>query len=210
MLVKGLFCGTLMHMITEPSWKSYVVETAEPVLTPDQCDEIIRIGRNEKVLNATIGTQDEDDTLYRKSNISWIPFADALPIYQIITKWMEVTNNNYFGFDNMQLSEQGQYAEYKKGGFYNWHMDSNVEMSSMQTVRKISMTLLLSDPSDFSGGELVLFNGGKLDDANEGAKFELKRGHAIFFASFLLHKVNPVIGGNRKSLVMWFGGTPLK
>jgi len=85
-----------------------------------------------------------------------------------------------------------------------------VEMSSMPTVRKISMTLLLSDPSDFSGGELVLFNGGKLDDANEGAKFELKRGHAIFFASFLLHKVNPVIKGNRKSLVMWFGGTPLK
>jgi predicted 2-oxoglutarate/Fe(II)-dependent dioxygenase YbiX len=32
----------------------------------------------------------------------------------------------------------------------------------------------------------------------------------VFFASFLLHRVAPVIKGNRKSLVMWFGGSPLR
>jgi len=198
-------------LILEPRWKSYIVETAEPVLTPQQCDELIHIGQDEPKINATIGTMAKTtklDESYRKSIISWIPFAKALPIYQVIRRWMEVTNNNYFGFDTVQLSEQGQYAEYSKGGFYNWHMDSNTEMEAMPTVRKISMTLLLSDPKDFEGGELELFCGDTLD--SEKNKFKLKRGYAVFFASFLLHRVMPVTKGNRKSLVMWFGGSPLR
>jgi len=198
-------------MILEPRWKSYIVATAEPVLTPEQCDELISIGQNEPKINATIGTTEKItklDEKYRKSIISWIPFAKAVPSYQVIRQWMEVTNNNYFGFDTVQLSEQGQYAEYHKGGFYNWHMDSNVEMASMPTVRKISMTLLLNDPKDFEGGDFEIFCGETLD--SEKNKYKLKQGHAIFFASFLLHRVMPVIKGNRKSLVMWFGGSPLR
>ena len=198
-------------LILEPRWKSYIVETAEPVLTSQQCDEFIRIGQSEPKINAAIGGKGRNkkiDYSYRKSIISWIPFAKALPIYQVIRQWMEVTNNNYFGFDTVQLSEQGQYAEYSKGGFYNWHMDSNTEMEAMPTVRKISMTLLLSDPKDFEGGDLELFCGDTLD--SEKNKFKLKRGYAVFFASFLLHRVMPIIKGNRKSLVMWFGGSSLR
>ena len=198
-------------MILEPRWKSYIVATAEPVLTPQQCDELISIGQNEPKINATIGTTEKItklDERYRKSIISWIPFAKAVPSYQVIRQWMEVTNNNYFGFDTVQLSEQGQYAEYQKGGFYNWHMDSNIEMASMPTVRKISMALLLNDPKDFEGGDFEIFCGETLD--SEKNKYKLKQGHAIFFASFLLHRVMPVIKGNRKSLVMWFGGSPLR
>ena len=198
-------------MILEPRWKSYIVATAEPVLTPQQCDELISIGQNEPKINATIGTTEKItklDERYRKSIISWIPFAKAVPSYQVIRQWMEVTNNNYFGFDTVQLSEQGQYAEYHKGGFYNWHMDSNVEMASMPTVRKISMALLLNDPKDFEGGDFEIFCGETLD--SEKNKYKLKQGYAIFFASFLLHRVMPVIKGNRKSLVMWFGGSPLR
>ena len=198
-------------MILEPRWKSYIVATAEPVLSPEQCDELISIGQNEPKINATIGTTEKItklDEKYRKSIISWIPFAKAVPIYQVIRQWMEVTNNNYFGFDTVQLSEQGQYAEYHKGGFYNWHMDSNIEMASMPTVRKISMTLLLNDSKEYEGGDLEIFCGETLD--SEKNKYKLKQGHAVFFASFLLHRVMPVIKGNRKSLVMWFGGSPLR
>jgi len=198
-------------MILEPRWKSYIVATAEPVLTPKQCDELISIGQSEPKINATIGTTDKItklDERYRKSIISWIPFAKAVPIYQVIKNWMEVTNTNYFGFDTVHLSEQGQYAEYSKDGFYNWHMDSNTEMAAMPTVRKISMTLLLNDSKDYEGGDLEIFCGETLD--SEKNKFKLKQGYAVFFASFLLHRVMPIIKGNRKSLVMWFGGSPLR
>ena len=198
-------------MILEPRWKSYIVATAEPVLTSQQCNELISLGQNEPKINATIGTTEKItklDESYRKSIISWIPFAKAVPLYQVIKNWMEVTNTNYFGFDTVQLSEQGQYAEYNKGGFYNWHMDSNVEMASMPTVRKISMTLLLNDSKEYEGGDFEIFCGETLD--SEKNKYKLKQGHAIFFASFLLHRVMPIIKGNRKSLVMWFGGSPLR
>ena len=194
-------------MILEPHWKSYIVASTKPVLTPQQCDELIKIGQSEPKINATIGTTDLDER-YRKSIISWIPFAKVVPLYQVIRQWMEITNNNYFGFDTVQLSEPAQYAEYSKGGFYNWHMDSDIEMKLMPTVRKISMTLLLSDPKDYEGGDLEIFNGDTLN--SEKNKFKLKQGYAVFFASFLLHRVMPVIKGNRKSLVMWFGGSPLR
>ena len=64
------------------------------------------------------------------------------------------------------------------------------------------MTCLLSPESEFEGGDLELIK--------EGQHAKLKQGHAIFFASFIRHRVVPVIRGNRKSLVMWFGGPPFK
>ena len=44
----------------------------------------------------------------------------------------------------------------------------------------------------------------------EGQVAKIKQGHAIFFASFIRHRVTPIIRGTRRSLVMWFGGTPFK
>jgi len=196
-------------ILFEPRWKSYIVETTAPVLTPQQCDEIIKIGQNRPSQNAGVGLGKPGDKkrvgVDRKSRItkiSWIPFNIGKPMYTTIERWMLNTNTNHFGFDGMQISEQAQYTEYLKGGFYDWHMDSNTEMSAMPTVRKISMTLLLSDPKDFKGGELEIFK--------EGKQAKLKRGYAIFFASFLRHRVKPILQGNRKSLVMWFGGPPLR
>ena len=34
-------------IITEPKWKSYVVETTGPIFTPEQCKMIIEAGRLE-------------------------------------------------------------------------------------------------------------------------------------------------------------------
>ena len=82
-------------------------------------------------------------------------------------------------------------------------MDSDVEFSKQPPVRKISMTLLLSDEKDFEGGELQL-----ISEEKETPK--LKQGHALFFASFLRHRVKPVTKGTRRSLVMWFGGPSFK
>jgi PKHD-type hydroxylase len=81
-------------------------------------------------------------------------------------------------------------------------MDCDVNMAHEPPVRKISMTLLLNDPSEFKGGDLELMGPGKFA--------ELKQGHAIVFASFLNHRVAPVTEGVRQSLVVWFGGKPFR
>ena len=194
-------------MITEPRWKSYMVETTTPIFTPKQCQMVINAGRSEPKQTAYVGNDKNTkggviDTETRTSHISWIPFSKTPEMYKDIEKVMKTTNGNHFGFDGMQITEMAQYTEYPEGGFYDWHIDSDTHFAHEPTVRKISMTLLLSPENEFEGGDLELMKKGK--------PAKLKQGHAIFFASFMRHRVTPVIRGNRKSLVMWFGGTPFR
>jgi len=194
-------------MITEPRWKSYIVETTQPIFTPEQCRDIINAGRAEPKQDASVGSNQGIkggvvDTKTRTSHISWIPFKKMQPMYKKIEQVMKTTNGNHFGFDGMQITEMAQYTEYPEGGFYEWHVDNDVNCAHEPPVRKISMTCLLSPESEFEGGDLELMAEGKIA--------KLKQGHAIFFASFIRHRVKPVIRGRRQSLVMWFGGTPFK
>ena len=196
-------------IITEPRWKSYCVETTNPLFSPKQCQMIIEAGRAEPKHNATVGQALEKggvvDTETRTSHISWIPFSKMPEMYQVIENQLSIVNLNHFGFDGVTLTEPAQFTEYPKKGFYDWHMDLNAFGNTGEhPIRKISMTCLLSNPADFSGGELTF------SDAGQQKPLDLKQGQAIFFASFLRHKVAPVKKGIRQSLVMWFGGPPFK
>jgi len=192
-------------IITEPKWKSWVVETTTPLFTPDQCQKIIDAGRRQKPQQAKVGMGRPDggtDTKKRTTTISWIPFKEMGPMYNDINIFIQKANKNHFGFGDIQITEQAQFTEYPEGGFYDWHMDTDVNMQYEPPVRKISMTLLLSPENQFEGGDLELMAPGK--------RANMKQGHAIIFASFLNHRVAPVTKGVRQSLVMWFGGEPFK
>ena len=190
---------------TEPIWRSYVVETTQPIFSPKQCQMVIDKGLSLKKEAAGVGmgtSKSGVDTKKRITTISWIRFKEMLPMYKDIEATMLKANNNHFGFEGMQLTEPGQFTHYLTGGFYDWHMDNDVQGKHQQPVRKISMTLLLSDPSTFEGGELEIMAKGKTA--------KLKQGQAIFFASWLQHRVKPVTKVERYSLVMWFGGPSFK
>jgi len=193
-------------MPTEPIWKSYIVETTDPIFSPKQCQMVIDKGMSLKKETAQVGAGRPKGSSYdpdkRITTISWIPFKDMPEMYRDIEKTMLRANNNHFGFEGMRLTEPGQFTHYPTGGFYDWHMDNDVLGKHQPPVRKISMTLLLSPKHEFEGGELEFMSKGK--------RAELKQGQAIFFASWLMHRVKPVTKGERKSLVMWFGGPPLK
>ena len=49
---------------------------------------------------------------------------------------MKKTNGNHFGFDGMRITEMAQYTEYPSGGFYNWHMDTDVNLHMSQLLEK--------------------------------------------------------------------------
>ena len=188
-------------IITEPRWKSWIVQTTTPLFTPDQCRQIIASGRAQKPQQAQVGVGKPGggtDTKKRITKISWIPFQEMGHMYQDLNKFIQQANKNHFGFGDIRITEQAQFTEYPEGAFYDWHMDCDVNMEHEPPVRKISMTLLLNDPSEFEGGDLELMAPGRYA--------ELKQGHAIIFASFLNHRVNPVTRGMRQSLVVWFGG----
>jgi PKHD-type hydroxylase len=187
-------------ILYEPRWKSLIVETTTPIFTPEQCQLIINAGRSEPQQTAQVGSNSGGtvDTKTRTSHISWIPFSKLPEMYKVIENIMLKTNSNHFGFDGMRLTEPAQYTEYPTGGFYDWHIDSDINCVNEPPIRKISMTCLLSPESEFEGGGLELMSDGKI--------VKPKQGQAIFFASFIRHRVIPISKGIRKSLVMWFGG----
>ena len=188
-------------IITEPKWKSWIVQTTTPLFTPEQCRQIIASGRAQKPQTAQVGMNKPGggtDTKKRVTTISWIPFKEMEPMYKDLNTFIQKSNENHFGFGDIQITEQAQFTEYPVGGFYDWHMDCDVNMTNEPPVRKISMTLLLNDTSEFEGGDLELMAPGKVAS--------LKQGHAVCFASFLNHRVQPVTKGMRQSLVVWFGG----
>jgi len=192
-------------IITEPKWKSWVVETTTPLFTPEQCQKIIDAGRRQKPQQAQVGINKPGggvDTKKRTTTISWLPFDEMRPMYEDLNNFIQKANRNHFGFEDIQITEQAQFTEYPEGGFYDWHIDTDINMQHEPPVRKISMTLLLSPENQFEGGDLELMSPGK--------KTKLTQGNAITFASFLNHRVTPVTQGVRQSLVMWFGGTPFK
>ena len=189
-------------MIYEPAWKSFIATTINPIFTAQECENIIKIGHQQPPRSGKVGGQ-KDASKYRASVISWIPFSAMTNMYKMIETSMLETNRNHFGFEGMQLGEVAQFTEYQKGGFYNWHMDNEISGATQPPVRKISMTLLLSNRSDFEGGDLEFLVQGNKPPS-------LQQGQAIFFASFIRHRVAKVTRGVRRSLVMWFGGPPFK
>ena len=188
-------------IITEPKWKRYVVETVGPIFTAKLCKEIIDLSSILKKEQGKVKEAGDYDKKRRDSTISWIPFNKMQPMYDDLIYLVQKINRNHFGFSNVQITEPAQVSEYSKGQFYHWHTDSTIDMDTEPPVRKLSMTLLLNDPSEFEGGNLEI----------AGKKMShMKQGHAAIFASFLQHRVTPVTKGVRKSFVVWFNGEPFK
>ena len=194
-------------MITEPKWKSLLANTTAPIFSAAQCQQIIDMGHQQKQEEAKVGHKEKDggtyDTKKSITTISWIPFKALPDMYKIIERTMKQVNGNHFGYEGMQITEPAQFTEYPKGGFYDWHMDAEVNCQFEPPIRKISMTILLSPESEFEGGDLEFMTEGNKPP-------QLLQGQAIFFCSLIRHRVAKVKKGIRRSLVMWFGGPPFK
>jgi PKHD-type hydroxylase len=194
-------------MISEPKWKSLLANTIGPIFTPEQCQNIIDMGHKQKSEEAKVGDKEKKDGRYdtkkRITTISWIPFQSMPEMYKIIDRTMKQVNGNHFGYEGMTITEPAQFTEYPKGGFYDWHMDAEVNCIYEPPVRKISMTILLSPQTEFEGGDLEFMTAGNKPPP-------LLQGQAIFFCSLIRHRVSKVKKGMRRSLVQWFGGPPFK
>jgi PKHD-type hydroxylase len=133
-------------------------------------------------------------------------------IMGIVNNIMYHCNKAIYGFDITGINGI-QYTEYhgEDEGFYEWHHDWNFGEPVVGMHRKLSLTIQLSDDSDYEGGEFKIgdpyVNKAFLNDNKDVLK---KRGTGIVFPSFLAHKVSPVTKGVRKSLVVWFEGPKIR
>lgn len=138
----------------------------------------------------------------RKSNIKWLtPAAEKTEwIYDKLIQLSLRANFEYWKFDLNHIKDSIQYTEYNADdeGKYDWHMDMGPYPHS---TRKVSITVQLSDPSEYEGGDLEFNMGGTIITAPK------EKGAVVMFPSYLLHRITPVTKGVRKSLVLWVGGS---
>ena len=141
------------------------------------------------------------ETSIRKSQTAWFqPSETTNHIWKKITDAVANCNQSYFKFDLTGCYEPAQLTLYgSEQEHYDWHVDAGYQQNTAP--RKLSMSLLLNDVSEFEGGELLLKN---VNDSP--VTLEQKKGRAWFFPSHTLHTVTPVNRGTRKSLVLWIGG----
>jgi len=137
--------------------------------------------------------------------------------------YVERANRENFLYDIKNIDgESLQYTMYSTGEFYNWHHDAGVMglykpqavgnkdndalvqdflNKNIESVRKLSIVLQLSDPETYDGGNLEL-----IDESGESYIAPRLRGTVIIFDSRTQHRVLPITRGVRKSIVGWVVG----
>ncbi|MBY5921076.1 2OG-Fe(II) oxygenase [Ferrimonas balearica] len=152
---------------------------------------------NEDLMDGTIAGK-IDDTSIRRSKVHWLDREKFDWAYRRLWRLAQQLNTKHFGFDIERFEGRLQVARYHQDdeGFYTWHMDNGQKTAG----RKISLSVQLSSPRDYDGGELQFFYTNK----NKAAPRE--QGTVVAFPSFVMHRVTPIERGVRYSLVAWVKG----
>ena len=176
----------------------------ENFLTEEDLDEILNLPEwKDKELSLI---QDNENPNIRMSEVAWMyPTAKNDHLWKKITRAVANVNQSFFHYDLTGCYEPAQLSIYSEQlkGFYNWHIDERPPGRNIP--RKLSVSILLNDPSEFEGGEMQI-----LEHSDKPTTLEFKRGRAWFFPSHVIHRVTPVTKGVRKSLVLWVGGPAFK
>ena len=170
----------------------------------DELDAIIKTGKSLNMERAQTGGVGENCLDHRRSFVSWIPTNNNTAwIYQRLAGAVNDMNAEFFQFDLTKLERlQFTYYSSEEQGCYKQHVDPLCW--TLPHNRKLSVVIQLSDPNDYEGGELVLYN------SSEGTKIKKEQGMSIFFPSYTLHECTPVTKGERYALVGWVHGPAFK
>ena len=151
----------------------------------------------------TLGSTDGGEV--RRSNIKWLPRDEHWGwVYEKLINMAVEANNSLWHFDLHTAPEQIQYTEYDAAelGHYDWHQDIGHGGASL---RKVSITVQLSESNEYDGGDLEIWQGGKVvQSCQRGA------GVVVVFPSYMMHRVTKVTKGTRRSFVLWVGGQHYK
>lgn len=166
---------------------------AEDVITDDMCNKLIAYGEEHVVPQ---GSKHNKKFLQHK-------FHCFLPMHHEIHSIL--SDHWYAAAKHLQVDieyvEPYDLKVYPTNGFMNRHIDNYHGLSSIvQSDRKISMSLQLTDEDLYSGGEMIV-------GYRPTSKKKLS---ATFFPSFFPHNVTTVTKGERWALVSWAWGPPWK
>ena len=191
------------------------------------CEYIMKYGRSLHQSKALIGGPTDPKKISpkerkmmdrkRNSNVTWL---EDQWLYEVITPYIKNANQSATWNFQWDWMESCQFTRYKPKQYYGWHQDcldrpygSDTNENWRGKIRKLSLILNLTDPKEYTGGDLEFDfrNGTELNKKSTKICKEIKpQGSIVVFPSFLWHRVKPVKTGTRYSLVVWSLGWPFK
>ncbi len=178
-----------------------------PLAIPEELIDLIVAEVNnlefEEFQEATIGPTGNEviQTQVRNSKTAW--WYEDHWVTSIFAHYFNKANRDLWEYDLTYLKGI-QITKYNEGDKYDWHCDYGAEPVAEHT-RKLSATVLITDPSEFEGGDLEL-----IDYHGNTITMEKTKGTMIIFDSRIPHRVTPITKGTRISLVAWMLGPKLR
>ena len=174
------------------------ISTIRRLLSPEECQAVIQLSEQFPQSSGETGDQEvREREQIRKSTVRFVlPTPESEWLYARLEHALRQVNRIY-RYALTGFFGGIQVATYEAGGHYDWHADMG--SSRYYSARKLSMTVQLSDPADYDGGDLEFFPPSHSPTARD-------RGSMTVFPSFLVHRVSPVTRGERISLVSWVSG----
>lgn len=145
------------------------------------------------------GVTDEANQKDSDVRRSFVKFFYSPEIRNALFEVVNEVNAFDYGFDIYNMA-QLQYTMYmaENKGHYDWHQDEQF-IREGRTRRKLSVSVQLSHPNDYEGGDFEMQD-------TEVPEMAREMGSVLIFPSYEYHRVTPVTKGIRKSLVAWFEG----
>jgi len=185
----------------------------DSAFSPFLCDKIIEEGYSNNPDFALTGRtgytrskkEIEKTKEIRNSNVSWInDWWVKKELEPYVKRANEMAGWNF----NFTKSEASQFTIYEPGEYYDWHRDAQnypyTQGEQKGLIRKLSVTVSLSNPEDYEGGFLEF---SRENDFNKKYFYKVReilpRGSICVFPSYTWHRVTPVTKGKRLSLVQW-------
>jgi len=168
-----------------------------------ELDAVARMGDALALEKAELSAAGQGYDDIRRTLVAWLarsPETDLL--YRRLEDAVLTLNARFFRFDLSGLATF-QYALYggPDGGYFDWHKDYGRDPSDpAREPRKLTLSLQLSDTSDYEGCDLQVRAGNQIDTAPRA------RGALVAFPANVLHQVTPIRSGVRKALVVWAVG----
>ena len=169
---------------------------------PHEIDRILNFWDADETIKATLSGDNTYNDELRKSTVMFIDNTSENDwVYKKLSNLAITCNNERYWFDLLGFHQELQLTRYSKGDFFDWHLDFGAgEISA----RKLSMTIQLSEPDAYEGGDLQFMINDKVVNAPR------EKGTIVIFPSFIMHRVTPITKGIRQSIVGWVSGPPFR
>ncbi len=169
-------------------------------LTAEECRSVLELASTRQTHDAKVVSKAESlEYGRRKSTLRHVYPDEQSNWFFVKMQDLIMHCNKGFQYDIQGFLEGVQVATYDIGGHFDWHMDAGPGKLS---IRKLSITIQMTPPEEYQGGELEFMGQDRLAPRDQGT--------AIVFPTFLFHRVRPVTKGSRVAAVTWVHGSPFR